>query len=348
MKTTVYIYLSAAMLLAGCRSEDVRLSAQDQLQTLPVSNLNHYGISNSIGMLKSANDLMILDPITPFSAIAIDLQSGEECRFFQRYRPNNDHLFTLASFNSTDGHTITALDYRNGRLVETSLPAAVSRSAAPAEENIIWLPEGQQHLAAAKTSSFVIATGLYDEGRYLFYDLNSQTASYHLDYPGHEDYPDISVRAKAILYASSILRVRPDEAAFVCADMYSGLIDFCRIVGSSAERVRLVRLHHPDVDIEEEPETNVAYYRSNRMGFTDVAVSQERVYALYSGRSIEKDGDNATLGDMLLIYDWNGNMLNSIQLDVSMSHIAYDKTEKALYGLVDNWDAQLIKIMECQ
>ena len=253
-------------------------------------------------------------------------------------------MTSLMSFNSTDGHTITALDYRKGRLIESILPNEVSRSATRSSERIISLPEGQQHLIAAKGSSFVIATGLYDEGRYLYYDLNNQTAQYFLDYPEHKNYPSIQTRTKAILYASNILRIRPDESAFVCADMYSGLVDFCCIVGSSIERVRTVRLHYPEVDIEERPSLDVAYYRDNRLGFADVAVSQERVYALYSGRSIENYGNDAFLGDILLIYDWEGNLLNTYHLGVPLNSISYDSIEKALYGFTDYDDNLLLKL----
>lgn len=331
-------------LLTGCRTEEPQLTIQEELPTTSVAHLSSHDFFYPTGIFKSGDKVALLASSSAYNAIAFDLQSGEEQRFFQRLRPNNDRMTSLMSFNSTDGRTLTALDFRHGRLIETLLPSTVSRSAAPVEENIIQLPEGQQHLIAAKGSSFVIATGLYDEGRYLYYDLNTHAASYHLDYPGHRDYPRLSTRTKAILYASNILRVRPDEKAFVCADMYSGLIDFCRIVGSSVERVSLVRLHHPEVAIDEEPDINVAYYRSNRLGFADVAVSQECVYALYSGRAFEDFGNDASLGDILLVYDWEGNLLRSCLLDAPVAHITYDPAENALYGLVTGMEDELIRL----
>ena len=126
--------------------------------------------------------------------------------------------------------------------------------------------------------------------------------------------------------------------------MYSGLVDFCRIVGSSIERVRMVRLHYPVVNIEERPSLDVAYYRDNRLGFADVAVSQERVYALYSGRTINDFGNDASLGDILLVFDWEGNLLRSYRLDASVANIAYDPEENALYGLISGFEDKLIRL----
>lgn len=344
MKTTAYSCLLAAALFLGCRSEDVQITIQNEVVTSPVANLSPLDFFLPQGLLKSGNTLALLTSSSAYNAVAFDLQSGEKQGFFKRYLSASDRMTSLMSFNSTDGHTITALDYRKGRLIESILPNEVSRSATRSSERIISLPEGQQHLIAAKGSSFVIATGLYDEGRYLYYDLNNQTAQYFLDYPEHKNYPSIQTRTKAILYASNILRIRPDESAFVCADMYSGLVDFCCIVGSSIERVRTVRLHYPEVDIEERPSLDVAYYRDNRLGFADVAVSQERVYALYSGRSIENYGNDAFLGDILLIYDWEGNLLNTYHLGVPLNSISYDSIEKALYGFTDYDDNLLLKL----
>ena len=262
MKTIAYACLLAAALLIGCRSEEVQISAQEALKTVAVADLSMSDLYDTRGILKVGNSFVALASDGEFNAVSINLQSGEQRPFFPCRLSDDDYMFSLMSFNSTDGRTVTALDYQNGRLIETTLSGEESRSIAPAEEHVISLPAGQQHLIAAKGSSFVIATGLYNKGRYLYYDLNDQTARYFLDYPGHEDYPDMLTRTKAVLYASNILRIRPDESAFVCADMYSGLIDFCRIIGSSVERIRMVRLRHPIVDIEEKPGINVAYYRS--------------------------------------------------------------------------------------
>ena len=344
MKTIAYACLLAAALLIGCRSEEVQISAQEALKTVAVADLSMSDLYDTRGILKVGNSFVALASDGEFNAVSINLQSGEQRPFFPCRLSDDDYMFSLMSFNSTDGRTVTALDYQNGRLIETTLSGEESRSIAPAEEHVISLPAGQQHLIAAKGFSFVIATGLYNKGRYLYYDLNSQTSRCFLDYPDHKDYPNIRNLTKAILYASNILRIRPDESAFVCADMYSGLVDFCRIVGSSIERVRMVRLHYPEVNIEERPSLDVAYYRDNRLGFADVAVSQERFYALYSGRTINDFGNDASLGDILLVFDWEGNLLRSYRLDASVANIAYDPEENALYGLISGFEDKLIRL----
>ena len=344
MKKIFYTPLFMALLLSACHSDEIVPVPDEKVAATSVSNLADHKLYFSRGILKSGSTLVALASVDDYNGLAIDLDSGEERPFFPHRYPDGKKILTSMSFNSTDGHTLTALDYRRGRLMVTTLPAAASRSASPADESFIQLPAYRQHLVAAMGTGFVIATGLYNEGRYLYYDLSSRESTYHLSYPGHRDYPRLSTPARAVLYASSILRLHPDESAFVCADMYSGLLDFCRIVNGSIERTRLVRLHHPEVYISEEPSLEVAYYRDSRLGFVDLAVTRECVYALYSGRAIKDYGNDASLGDILLVYDWDGNLLRSCHLDVSLRHLAYDPEEQALYGLSDINSDELLKL----
>ena len=141
----------------------------------------------------------------------------------------NDRFRSLRSFNSFDGKNVTALDFRKGELIVKSI-SSLARSGN--SETVVQLPPGEQHLIAAQVGDRVIATGLYEKGRYLLYSLPDQSARYSLSYPDHPVYPGLQEKTKAMLYASNVLRVRPDGGAFVCADMYSGVIDFCRVTAS--------------------------------------------------------------------------------------------------------------------
>ena len=60
---------------------------------------------------------------------------------------------------------------------------------------------------------------------------DTKTFGFHLSYPEHPVYPALREDTKAILYASTVLKVRPDNRYFVCGDMYSGNLEFCRITG---------------------------------------------------------------------------------------------------------------------
>ena len=143
MKTIAYACLLAAALLIGCRSEEVQISAQEALKTVAVADLSMTDLYDTRGILKVGNSFVALASDGEFNAVSINLQSGEQRPFFPCRLSDDDYMFSLMSFNSTDGRTVTALDYQNGRLIETTLSGEESRSIAPAEEHVISLPAGQ-------------------------------------------------------------------------------------------------------------------------------------------------------------------------------------------------------------
>ena len=337
-------YLLFCSLFLGCTTNNLHISKEEKTPTVQISNLTSYDIYQTNGLVKSGNTIITVSPTNNYNAIAVNLKTAQRNRFFRRRLAENDNMFQVMSLNSQDGHSVTALDFRKGRIIETPISTSPSRTASSNQERIIQLPAGQQHLIAVKTSTFVIATGLYTEGRYLYYSLTDQSARYFLSYPDHSTYPNLRETTKAMLYASNVLRIRPDESAFVCADMYSGVIDFCRIISGSIERVKMLRLHYPHVDITETPTVNVEYYRDNQLGFTDIAVSQDYVYALYSGNSYKELGSQASMGQTLFVYDWEGNLLKSYYLDMPLTNICYDATEEAIYGTTNKQETSLIKI----
>ena len=103
---------------------------------------------------------------------------------------------------------------------------------------MIQLPDSLNTLRAIRAGNYIIATGLYTQGRYLLYDLDTKTFGFHLSYPEHPVYPALREDTKAILYASTVLKVRPDNRYFVCGDMYSGNLEFCRITGDHIDRIK--------------------------------------------------------------------------------------------------------------
>ena len=96
--------------------------------------------------------------------------------------------------------------------------------------------------------------------------------------------------------------------------------------------MKLECLSYPRVEISETPVARVLYSRKNCFGFMDVAVTPERVYALYSGKTFQADRQQAFECNRLLEYDWEGNFIRSLEFKASLTGITYDREEGRLYG----------------
>jgi hypothetical protein len=345
MKGILYVLFGGIVL--GCSDrylddESLNTVKSEQVEAIRLADLSQTGIYGINGFIKQGNRL-IVGPTYMQEGVAqtIDLDHPAGKVLSSKAVVSSKPFRTLSAFNSWDGKSVTALDFKTGELIENAV-SPLTRGIT--ETSVIQLPRDEQHLIAVKTNDFVISTGFYGEGRYLLYSLVDGSVRYCLSYPDCPDYPVLQEKTKGMLYASSILRLRPDGQAFVCADMYSGVIDFCRLIPGGIERVKLERLSYPMTEISETPVPRVLYKRENRFGFMDIAVTSERVYALYSGKTYERDRQGAFEGNRLLEYDWEGNLVRTLDFNVALTGITYDCDEGALYGIAGNAGVSLVKL----
>lgn len=334
-------------ILLGCsdcylEDEDMNTVKSERVEAVRLADLSRNGIYHVSGFIKQGNKLIVgATYMKDGVARVLDLENPERRELASKSVASAKSFRALSSFNSFDGKSVTALDFKTGELIEHSVTPQTKGGTG---ETVVQLPSGEQHLIAVKTDNFVISTGFYEEGRYLLYSLEDGSSRYYLSYPDCPDYPDLQEKTKGMLYASGILRVRPDGRAFVCADMYSGVIDFCRVAPEGIERVKLRRLSYPRVEISETPVPRVLYSRKNHFGFMDIAVTPERVYALYSGKTYTGNRQGAFESNRLLAYDWEGNLVRSLDFDVALTGITYDAEEGMLYGITANNGVSLVEL----
>lgn len=347
MKKILYSILTASIAVS-CSSGDnletnntVQIpSGEKMLTTTPMVTLTTEEARQVTGLFKCGNNLILGHYNAEYAALSIDLQTKSRQNMLPVSR-NRKERNGMSGFNVRNNEQLSTFNFRTGQLSEKSVTSG-TRSGETSQT--IQLPEGQQHLQTVRVGSFIIATGLYEQGRYLLYSPESGIAEYQLPYPTHPAYPNIQEKTKSILYASTVLKVRPDNQAFVCADMYSGNIEFCRIIGERIEQVKTSCFHHPKVYINEKARAKVAYSRDNKFGFTDITVSEDRVYAIYSGRTYREDGQRSQQCRKLMVFDWEGSLLNTYDIDSPLSNISYDETENVLYGLARNSEPTLVKM----
>ncbi|WP_292268908.1 BF3164 family lipoprotein [Butyricimonas sp.] len=273
-----------------------------------IQNLSEEGIYDAWGILKVGNKFIVRSS----SGIATVEAKNIDSMLSRSVGDNDEGVILYDCFQDNVVEYFTEGDKLQTRSVE--------------------LLEGQKHLVAARGRDFIISTGLYENGRYLYTPREGE-ARYFLSYPDLPDLPDLTEKMKAILYASSVLRVRPDGMRFVCADMYSGVIDFCCVGNGSIELVNRLCLHMPDIRLIGKKQPKICYTRDSRMGFTDVAVAEDLVYVLYSGKSYREAGKDFTSCDTLMVFDWDGNLQNTYNLEHGVTGISYEVGENVLYAV---------------
>ena len=329
----IILYLSIFILFLSCEKEKVGKNVLSQeLESKLVSKLSERGIFQAWGLIKQGKTF-VLNGISGLQIIEEDELKDSTVTHVRTIGRERTSLLG----EGVNGE-ITTLNYHTGKLM---IYRGKNIARGNSKPEFIQLPKQEEHLIAAKGHDFVIATGLYEKGRYLYYSINADEANYYLSYPDHPDYPNITQKTKGILYASSVIRIHPDENSFVCGDMYSGTIDFCKIRGQAIERIKEICLHVPEVFISGR---DVQYKKSNRLGFADITVSKDKVYALYSGKSYNDDPKHFAACQVIMEFDWSGNILNTYKIDQLVTSINFDSEENSIYAICYSPDTPLLKI----
>ncbi len=329
-------------LFLSCSTDNSYLTVPSSIQTPGsklssnlVTDLHDYGISTPLKITKHGDILAVGRHYKENNVNLINL-SDHSSQDWLPFGEGENEAYTIDNLSVNSQGEISAFDFETGKLHRHN-PTALSRSVA----HPLVLADNNVHLSAVQGDGFIISTGLYEQGRYRFCSLADESESYSVPYPVHPAYPDLSDHGKSILWASTVLRLRPDNKAFVCTDIRSGQLDICRIDGNTISLVCRHTYYYPHVDIKDGEQPLVAYYSDNVTGFREVAVSNERIYVLYSGKTYKDEGQKIINSSTLLVFDWEGTLLNNYTLPEAATYLAFDTEENQLYGTTP--DAKLVQ-----
>lgn len=127
------------------------------------------------------------------------------------------------------------------------------------------------------------------------------------------------------------MAAHPRRPWFVVVSHFAGRVE---VYGRDGARVR--RFDVPDAfepDASPAPDgVNFISGERQRIGYADVAVTDQLVFALFSGR-VDKGRSDAVFGDRVHVFDWNGKLLRILDLDTSALQIALSDDGRTLYAV---------------
>ena len=300
-------------------------------------NLKEIGIYNPTKVIKKDSLLIVLDR-DGLNKISFYKKDGTQ---IGKYLPTglgeNNGLYIL-TMHLDEKDILSAYDFGNNRMVEFDLKQLGQAGFGP---TFTPVPTDKRHLCAAKSGNTIVSTGMFDK-RYGL--LENGKEEFFLDYPKIPSFRDNKTTEQSILFASNIIKIKPDGTKFVCANMQSGVIDVCSLIPcNTITRITEQNLYSPKATVKSTRRKPVAYSTDNLLGFLDVEVSDEYIYALYSGRSYSKYHDQIGYGERIVVFDWEGNHVHTYLLGNPFTSISFCKEENAIYGLTNHPNSVLIK-----
>lgn len=168
--------------------------------------------------------------------------------------------------------------------------------------------------------------GTFDEYRFIVTDKNGNILYTNNKYPCLHPYLNGSKEnLRQMLYNSVFYKTSPDEKKLVFATYKGTLIQFIDIseIPDSIGTIKSVLLDYP---MKQEKNTKDAYEWV--YGFEDIYTTDKHVYAIYNGKTIK---ENPMLGQNILVYNWDGQLVNSYKTDLYIRCIAVDEKNNIAY-----------------
>ncbi len=175
--------------------------------------------------------------------------------------------------------------------------------------------------------------GRFVKNRYMVFDSLDSVPKWIGEYP--EISPQLLENTeqdlKTILHHTPIFRLSPDKSKAVFASYKGALIQFYNLsLLPDSINYKSIQLEIPINKSQISPNHEGWIY-----GFEDAFTTDSSVYLIYNGyTSLENPG----LGEYVLQYDWNGNLLEQYKFDIGMRSLAVDEKNGIIYfvGYVDD------------
>lgn len=178
--------------------------------------------------------------------------------------------------------------------------------------------------------SLLISTGVFTSNKRIVYHNLDSGLSEEIagELPLKSQIP---ISALQHAYQSHI-SVKPDQSAYVLATRHADQLEIFRGNGELYKKIIGEKWFSPKFEVEWVNDTPVMVSGGDlRFGYIDIAVTNEMIFALYSGR-LREDG-NANFGNYILCYDWLGNLKKIFTMDEYLFSIEINEVEGVIYGL---------------
>ena len=112
----------------------------------------------------------------------------------------------------------------------------------------------------------------------------------------------------------STLKVKPDHTKVAVVSRYADLLEIYDLENNSMKRIKTHTNFDPIYEVMNvDGNAVMGQGEDTRFGHIDVAVSNDKIYTLYSGRT--RGEGRANYADIVCVFDWEGNFITSYKID---------------------------------
>ncbi len=236
------------------------------------------------------------------------------------------------SLSDTDSANFELFDIQKQKLFIFNIDSIRKKNYFPLKIINLKNNYGRFYKGRIVDSSFIGTGDLYNK-MYLLYNLRKDSSFYFSEFPFQNEISNIPKGALSLVYQGTIEK-RPYKSEFIFACRKTPFIEILKASNDSLLSIKKIYSEPPKIKgIVTESLTTYTPLEDNKNGFIDMYVCDKYFFLLYSGRTAKEYKESTGYGRNILVFDWKGNAILNIELDIDVSGFAISRNFKRIYAI---------------
>ena len=185
-----------------------------------------------------------------------------------------------------------------------------------------------------------LATGIYDNHCFCLLDSTGNTIRAFGEYPYRDkEERQLSGIIKSQIYQGNIT-IAPSGKKFLASKDCGDLISIYAIETDSFRLLKNVYATFPEYKYQEEHYLGMS--RETPLTYLDAVSTDDLVFLLYSGRSVQEAALSAFYGNRIFVLNWEGEKVTELQCEQDLAALCLSPDGKTMYVIAYNPEPEVM------
>ena len=180
-----------------------------------------------------------------------------------------------------------------------------------------------------KNDSLFFCIGIFSNGGMFGKSVNGKIEQTYFEFPDIKN-ENLNSTQKFMLFQGE-MKMNPDCTKFAYISKRCDLLKIVSMENDILQEIATVYTYFPK--FRKAPDDMIIIERENQNGFLSISTTREYIFALFSGRNEANSGSRNYFGDIVRVFDWNGNLAKEVVLDKDAWQIYVDEKSNKLYTI---------------
>ncbi len=334
MKINKIQYICLFLLFISCNQEQNQVIKLDKQTVL---DDNEILISFPRLFTMSDSILLVCDPRTDSLFHVIDRNNNNIFSFGKKGQGPDEFLFPSSVHPYPTGDSLCLMDSNK----KTFYSLKFSPENIPLLNIISTDKTNSHHDILPMKHNLYVASGIYQDTRFYLLDSKGNVIDKYVNFPNRDNNEKQLDKVVLSQAYDGYLTKDNDGSRFAIGLYNAKMIAFYKVENNKISLIKEVYDEYPEF----------SYYKSHYQGissnsltgYLSISASNNFVYALYSGKSYKEHAELASYGNLVYVYDWNGNPIKQYDLNIQACRIQISSDDKYLYAIIRSPEHEIAK-----